>query len=150
MGDIGELNEILSRRDCQIIPLSYTSQFGFVFNMIYQDKTEILKTYILVDSNQSSEGRDFDLPNYIDVNLENESKGKKFNAFDEAPGHLKKMETISNFTKEAQIQREVYNVSINNSPLCPEIYGSYIVYNVNAHRVLELFKQKCQENEGKK
>ena len=150
MGDIGELNEILSRRDCQIIPLSYTSQFGFVFNMIYQDKTEILKTYILVDSNQSSEGRDFDLPNYIDVNLENESKGKKFNAFDEAPGHLKKMETISNFTKEAQIQREVYNVSINNSPLCPEIYGSYIVYNVNSHRVLELFKQKCQENEGKK
>jgi len=49
MEDIGELNEILSGEDCQIIPLSYTSQFGFVFKMIYSGKTEILKTYILAD-----------------------------------------------------------------------------------------------------
>lgn len=151
MGDIGKLNEILSGEDCQIIPLSYTSQFGFVFKIVYQDKTEILKTYILVDSNQSSEGRDFELPNYIDVNMANELKGKELDPFDDLPGHVKRMETISNFTKEAQIQREVYNASINNSPLCPEIYDSYILDYINAIEVLELLKNKCREQlEGEK
>jgi hypothetical protein len=46
---MNSLKTILSRGDCQIIPLSYTSQFGFVFKMIYSGKTEILKTYILAD-----------------------------------------------------------------------------------------------------
>jgi hypothetical protein len=42
MEDIGVLNQILSGEDCQIIHLSYTSQFGFVFNMIHPNNTEIL------------------------------------------------------------------------------------------------------------
>jgi hypothetical protein len=147
MGDIGELNQILSRRDCQIIPLSYTSQFGFVFNMIYSGKTEILKTYILVDSDNSSEGREFELPNYIDVKLDNKIKTHEviINAYDDLPGHVKRMETISNFTREAQIQNDVYNASINNGSLCPEIYGSYILYHEIATAFLESLKTKCQQ-----
>jgi len=145
MEDIGVLKKILTREDCQIIPLSYTSQFGFIFKMIYQDKTEILKTYILVDSIKPSEGGEFELPNYIDINLAKELEGKKIDPFDELPGHVKRMETISNFIKEAQIQREVYDNSEKNGPLCPEIYGSYILDNRNASAFLKLLKTKCQE-----
>jgi len=145
MEDIGILNEILSGEDCQIIHLSYTSQFGFVFKMVYPGKTEILKTYILVDSDKSSKGRDFELPNYVDLNLAKDLEDKEIDPYDELPGHVKRMETISNFTREAQIQNDVYNASINNGPLCPEIYGSYILYHEIATAFLESLKTKCQE-----
>ena len=144
MEDIGVLNQILSG-DCQIIPLSYTSQFGFVFNMIHPNNTEILKIYILVSSDKSSEGQEFELPNYVDVKLAKELEGKEIDPFDDPPGHVKRMETISNFIKEATIQNDVYNASINNGPLCPEIYGSYILDNTPATSFLKLLKTKCQE-----
>ena len=155
MGDIGELNNILSGEDCQIIPLSYTSQFGFVFKMIYQGKTEILKTYILVDltniqseqlgkkkqKKMSIDDNCFKLSNYIDV----ASMGKARDPWaEEEPGYGKRAESIENFIKEATIQNEVYNTSINNGPLCPEIYGSYIVDYINANTLLELLKTKCR------
>lgn len=154
MGDIGVLNNILSG-DCQIIPLSYTSQFGFVFKMIYQDKTEILKLYILADLTKiqndqpgkrkpkmSIDDKRFELPNYIDFASMNI---KRDPWADEEPGYGKRIESRENFIKEGGIQNEVYNASINNTPLCPEIYGSYILDNRNAIVVLELLKTKCRD-----
>jgi hypothetical protein len=161
MEDIGVLNQILSG-DCQIIPLSYTSQFGFVFKMVYPGKTEILKLYILADieniqSEQlgkkkqpklSIDDKRFELSNYIDfasMNIKRDPWAQ------EEPGYGKRVESRENFIKEATIQNEVYNTSINNEQLCPEIYGSYIVDDINAIEVLELLKTKCQKknNEGK-
>ena len=155
MGDIGELNEILTIENCQIIPLSYTSQFGFVFKIIYQDKTEILKTYILADltnlqneevgkkkqKKMSIDDNRFKLSNYIDVASMGKARGLWA---EEEPGYGKRAESRENFIKEATIQNEVYNTSINNGPLCPEIYGSYIVDYINANTLLELLKTKCR------
>ena len=163
MEDIGELNQILSGEDCQIIHLSYTSQFGFVFNMIHPNNTEILKIYILANieniQNQevgkkkkkkmSIDDNRFKLPNYIDLasmNIERDIWA------DEEPGYGKRAELRENFIREATIQNEVYNISINNGPLCPEIYGSYIVDNNRASAFLELLllKTKCRDQlEGK-
>jgi hypothetical protein len=154
MEDIGVLNQILSG-DCQIIPLSYTSQFGFVFNMIHPNNTEILKIYILANieniQNQevgkkkqkkmSIDDKYFELPNYIDL----ASMNIKVGPFDDEPGYGKRAESRENFIREATIQNEVYNTSINNGRLCPEIYGSYIVDNNRASAFLELLKTKCRE-----
>jgi hypothetical protein len=63
----------------------------------------------------------------------------------EEPGYGKRVESRENFIKEATIQNEVYNTSINNEQLCPEIYGSYIVDNNRATAFLELLKTKCRD-----
>jgi len=84
----------------------------------------------------------FELPNYIDLasmNIERDIWA------DEAPGYGKRAESRENFIREATIQNEVYNTSINNGRLCPEIYGSYIVDNNRASAFLELLKTKCRE-----
>ena len=83
----------------------------------------------------------FKLSNYIEF----ASMGKARDPWaEEEPGYGKRAESIENFIKEATIQNEVYNTSINNGPLCPEIYGSYIVDYINANTLLELLKTKCR------
>jgi tRNA A-37 threonylcarbamoyl transferase component Bud32 len=89
----------------------------------------------------------FKLPNYIDLASMNIER----DIWADEPGYGKRAELRENFIREATIQNEVYNISINNGPLCPEIYGSYIVDNNRASAFLELLlKTKCRDQlEGK-
>ena len=138
---VHKLNDI-----AQITALSYRSAFGFIFLMTDTNNVKkVLKVYFLDPlAGENTEGRDFELPNYINVELAQKPKAKiAESGFADDDGYPKRVESTSNFNKEAQIQKEVYEASSSNGPLCPQIYDSYIVENNESHVFLEGLLEKC-------
>ena len=140
---INKLNDIT-----QISALSYKSGFGFIFFMTDKNNVKkVLKAYILdPNAGYNTESRDFELPNYINVELAQKLKQQPKPAesgFADDVGESKRIESLVNFNKEVKIQKKVYEASSSNGPLCPQIYDSYIVENNKSLFFLEGLLKKC-------
>jgi len=146
---INKLNDIT-----QISALSYKSGFGFIFFMTDKNNVKkVLKVYFLDPRDrENTESMDYELPNkYINVELAQKLKQQPKPAesgFADDDGYPKRVESTSNFNKEAQIQGEVYEASSSNGPLCPQIYDSYIVENNKSPVFLEGLLKKCGNDDS--
>jgi len=150
--DINILNDIVGIR-C----ISYKSHFGFIFLITYANGEEkLLKAYIL-DQNAwyNTESQYFELPNYINVELAQKpiepTKPSVFGFADDNDydvGESKRIESLVNFDKEADIQKNVYETSKKNGPLCPEIYNHFSLVSGQAIDLLNQLNQKHKDEES--
>jgi hypothetical protein len=97
----------------------------------------------------NTESQDFELPNYINVELAQKPKAKiAESGFADDDGYPKRVESTSNFNKEADIQKNVYETSKNNGPLCPEIYHHFSLKSGQAIDLLNQLNQIDKDEES--
>lgn len=151
--DINILNNVVGIR-C----ISYKSHFGFIFLITYASGEEkLLKAYILdPNAGYNTESQEFELPNYINVELAQKPKQQpKISVFGFADdddeydvGESKRIESLVNFDKEADIQKNVYETSKKNGPLCPEIYHHFTLKSSEAIDLLNQLNQIDKDKES--
>ncbi len=150
---INILNDVVGIR-C----ISYKSHFGFIFLITYASGEEkLLKAYILdPNAGYNTESQEFELPNYINVELAQKpiepTKPSVFGFADDDDeydvGESKRIESLVNFDKEADIQKNVYETSKKNGPLCPEIYNHFSLISGQAIDLLNQLNQKHKDEES--